>query len=242
MCCDPENRKPSTLVFCLWFRNPQNPVLKLLSVKSVGLFAARVYPPRSGILLFPSPFAISDFKLQARGFLPLHLRLSCLSGLNGFAPCPNFPFRPISPCRFRLYPLICVPFLLRSVSHRSLVFLRSTWCSCDFCDCLLWVDWFVLWFSHFPVCPVPRLPIGLWFVFFFSALWQPEVGWWCWLVGWWCWFGDLFGSVLVILVGCIVIGYPLLYVIFCDILSCHCWALFSCPCLMFVHCTGTVCG
>ena len=56
-----------------WFsafgsETPKNPVLDLLSVKTVGLLAARVYPPRSAILHFPSRFAIWSFKLL--GFYP----------------------------------------------------------------------------------------------------------------------------------------------------------------------------
>ena len=59
---------------------------------------------------------------------------------------------------------------------------------------MLWVDWFVLWFARFPVCPVPSLPIGLWFVFFLVRFVTARgwvmmlVGWVMMLVRWFVWF------------------------------------------------------
>ena len=102
VCRDSENRKPYLWFFAFWFRNPQNPVFTLLSVKSVGLFAARVYPPRSGVLLFAPSFAISDLELQARGFFspspPIELLewVDWVCSLSRFPLSPYFPL-PISP-------------------------------------------------------------------------------------------------------------------------------------------------
>ena len=173
VCRDPENRKPYlwfSLVFCLLVPKPSKSSSQVAFCWNGWALRGKGSP--SPLRHPPLPISVCDLRFRASSswvFFPFTSDRVAWVGWLGLLPVP------ISPCRFRLYPLICVSILLRSVSHRSLVFLRSTWCSCDFCDfcyccgasdCVDAMGWVVcVVVCRFPVCPVPSLPIALWFVF-----------------------------------------------------------------------------